>query len=87
MEFFRWLRWQWRQFETWQKLWGVGAFFGGAALGVGEGDLRFYLLAVPFTIFMLCTFKWWIYEPLVNSWNRYTKERDNLFNTIRGDEK
>lgn len=84
MEIFRWLRWQWREFETWQKAWMVGCFFFGAGLGADE-KLRMFFFAVPVTIFMGYTFKWWFYEPIMASWNKYKKQRDTLFDEIRGD--
>ncbi len=84
MEIFRWLRWQWRQFETWQKSWLLGAFFLGAGLML-DGILGKIFIAIPFAIFMGYTFKWWFYEPITNSWNKYKEQRETLFDTIRGD--
>ncbi len=83
MEILRWLRWQWREFETWQKSWLLGAFFLGAGLA-SDGLARTILFSVPFAIFMGYTFKWWIYEPAMNSWNKYKTQRDTLFDQIKG---
>ena len=85
MEIFRWLSWQWRQFETWQKAWIVGCMFVGASIGTNSERMRMIYLAVPITIFLCYTFKWWIYEPAMNSWKEYKKQKETLFDTIRGD--
>lgn len=85
-EIFNFLQWRYRQLETWQKFWFLGAFFLGAGLGA-EGLARTVFISVPFAIFFGYTFKWWIYEPIQNSWKEYKKQRDTLFDTIRGDEK
>jgi hypothetical protein len=84
MEIFRWLRWQWRQFETWQKFWVLGCSFLGAGI-MSDGLARKIFFAVPIMILLVYTFKWWIYEPAVSSWRKYKEQRDTLFDTIRGD--
>lgn len=53
-EIFRFIKWQWQKFETWQKLWIIGAWFFGASLTANE-PLKIYLLAVP--IFILFFFQ------------------------------
>ncbi len=84
MEILRWLRWQWRQFESWQKFWFLGAFFLGAGLGADD-SIKKYFFAIPVVIFMFYTIKWAVYEPILHSWGKYKEQRDTLFDTIRGD--
>lgn len=83
MEIFRWINWQWRQFETWQKAWITGAFFFGAGIGT-EGLLRSVLFGIPLAIFFGYTFKWWFYDPALASWREYKRQRDTLFDEIKG---
>ncbi len=84
MEIFRWLRWQWRQFEIWQKCYIFGAFFVGAGI-VAPAPYHKYLLTIPLVMLLAWTLKWWIWDQAKESWNKYKKQRDTLFDTIRGD--
>ena len=78
------IKWQWRKWEFWQKCFIFGAFFFGMGLGLPQ-PYRTYGMAVPLIIFFVSTFKWWIFDPMMESWRTYKKEKQNLFDTIKGD--
>ena len=82
MELIRFLRWQWNKWEPWQKLWIIGAGFFGAGVAADE-PLKFYFLAIPITIMFVCSFKWFVWEPMIKSWSSYKEEKQNLFETIK----
>jgi hypothetical protein len=84
MELFRWLRWQWRQWEFWQKCFIFAMF----CMGISAGSSRpydLYFASVGVTIFFGWTFKWWVLDPIKESYTKYKRQRDELFNTIKGE--
>lgn len=82
MELLRWLRWQWRQFETWQKLWFLAMFL--MIVGAASYEILFYAgIAIVFSL--AC--KWFVIDRVQASYAEYKRQRDNLFNEIRGDQK
>ena len=82
MDILGWLRWQWRKWETWQKFWIVGFFFFGAGVSASE-EYKPYVFAIPVSIFFFYTGKWWVWEPIKESYENYQKERQGLFDTIK----
>jgi hypothetical protein len=44
-----------------------------------------YIGVVPVAMFFVSTFKWWMFDPMMESWRKYKKEKQNLFDTIKGD--
>ena len=82
MDILGWLRWQWRKWETWQKVWMVGFFFFGAGVNA-EQPFKTVLWAIPAGIFFFYLGKWWIWEPIKESYENYQKERQGLFDTIK----
>ena len=84
-EFLGWLAWVWRNWETWQRLWVVGAGFAGAGLTASDAA-RPYLLAVPITIFFVYTFKWAVWDGVRDSWTKYKAHRNQLLTTIKNSE-
>lgn len=85
-EILNFIRWQWQKFERWQKLWIIGCVFFGAGMTAPD-SVRNYLIAVPIAIFFIYTFKWWIWEPTIASWESYKKEKAQLFDTIKDSHK
>ncbi len=81
-EFFGWMQWVWRNWETWQKLWIVAVFFMGMGWGA-EGIARPILLAVPALIFGFYLTKWCLWDSFQESWAKYTQHRNELLTTIK----
>lgn len=84
MEIFRWIRWQWRQWEMWQKAFVMAMVFLGMAL-TGPSPLDLYFAAVGIIIVFGFTFKWFVYDVVKDSYTKYKRQRDELFNTIKGE--
>jgi hypothetical protein len=82
MDFFRFIRWHWRNYETWQKWWLFAFFMLGVGLGRDEPS-RYYFWSVAICIFLFYTGKWWIWDATKNSWQKYQKEKQDLFETIK----
>lgn len=76
------VRWQWSKFELWQKLWIVAGFVAGASV-MASGPYRFYLACIALSIILSCVFKWFIWEPTMNSWIKYKQEKQILFKLIK----
>ncbi len=78
------IKWQWNKLETWQKIFMFSMFLMGfTAFRTDEvSRVIFYATsAVPF-IFMA---KWFMLDPLLDSWKSYKKEKAELFDVIKGD--
>lgn len=84
MEFFRYIRWVWSRWETWQKFFMVGAFLVGAGLGAPD-PYSIWLLGTGCTLIYGWAVKWMVWDNAKKSWKKYCDERDNLFSVIRGD--
>jgi hypothetical protein len=84
MEILRWVRWQWRQWEVWQKAFVLAMFFMGMSVGAPE-PLSLYFLGVGIIIVFGFTFKWAVYDVVKDSYAKYKRQRDGLFETIKGE--
>ena len=78
--------WQWNQWQTWQKGYIFGAFILGVSIFVPE-PYSMYLVAVPMTMLFVWTFKWAVWNQLMESWNKYQTEKRELFTNIRDSHK
>ena len=83
MEILRWIRWQWRQWEFWQKCFIAAMFCMGVSAGSSK-PYDLYFAAVGVIIFFSFTFKWCIVDPAIKSYKEYKRQRDELFDTIKG---
>jgi hypothetical protein len=57
-------------------------------MGISAGSSRpydLYFASVGVTIFFGWTFKWWVLDPIKESYTKYKRQRDELFNTIKGE--
>ena len=78
--------WKWRKWEFWQKCYIVGAFFFGLGIGLPE-PVRNYFFAVPITMVLVFTGKWFMWDQVKDSWLAYKKEKEELFETIKDSHK
>jgi hypothetical protein len=78
------IKWQWNKWEFWQKCFMFGAFFFGMGLGLPK-PYQTYVLAVPLVIFFMSTFKWFVWDGVVNAWKSYKKEKSEMFSVIKGE--
>lgn len=84
MEILRWIRWQWRQWEVWQKVF-ILAMICMVMSATLTSPLDLYFLGFGLIIVFGFTFKWFVYDVVKGSYNKYKRQRDELFNTIKGE--
>ena len=85
-EVLQFIRWQWRKWETWQKCYIICAFFAGAGVFAPK-PYDAYLFSIPMIIIFSWTAKWWIWDQVKESWNKYQTEKQGLFTTIKDSHK
>lgn len=85
-EIFRFIKWQWRKFEFWQKMFIFASFVGGASIGAPP-EIRFYMLLFPMIVMLGFLAKWIIWDRTIESWNQYKQERTRLFDIIKNSDK
>ncbi len=78
--------WQWNKWQTWQKGYIIGAFMLGAGV-VAPRPYDLYLFAVPMIMLFVWTGKWWVWDQLMESWNKYKTEKRELFTNIKDSHK
>lgn len=80
------MKWQWRKFEMWQKVWIVGAAFFGAGIASPD-NIRPYLISIPVVIVLGSILKWFLWDRIKESYTEYKKEKDQLFEKIKTSDK
>jgi Sec-independent protein secretion pathway component TatC len=85
-EVLKFIRWQWRKWETWQKGYIIGAFFMGAGV-VAPNPYDLYLLAIPMIVLFVHCSKWMVWDQVKASWNKYKTEKQELFPSIKDSHK
>ena len=78
--------WQWNHWQTWQKGYILGAFMLGTSIFIPEPYSK-YLIAVPMIMLFVWTFKWAVWNQLMESWNKYQTEKRELFTNIKDSHK
>ena len=76
------IKWQYSRFEFWQKVFIVNSFAMGFTAFRSDEVSRtiFYItLFVPF----LAMIKWFVIDQMIASWNKFKKEKAELFTTIK----
>jgi hypothetical protein len=85
---FGFLKWHWDNWSTSHRFYMLAAFLIGCGLkdaitGNGPNILMQAGLAILFAIFV----KWFVLEPIRDSWNKYCEQRNSLLNTIKMSDK
>jgi hypothetical protein len=78
--------WQWNKWQTWQKCYIIGAFMLGAGV-MAPSPYDKILFAVPMIMLFVWTGKWWVWDQLMESWNKYKTEKRELFTNIKDSHK
>jgi hypothetical protein len=81
-EIVKFILWQWRKFEGWQKMFIFSMFLQGAALPMGE-PWGVYVSGAGLVIVLAYFFKWAVWDALGASWKKYKEERNKIFNVIK----
>ncbi len=82
--FLMFIQWQWREFEFWQKCFIVVVPAIVASVFLPKPYDQYLYLAAMSVVFAFFT-KWIVWDGIKASYAKYRKQRDNLFNEIRGD--
>lgn len=82
-DFLGYISWVWRNWEWWQRCFIVGIILNAIAVFVSK-PYDIILSITGFSIIMFWLGKWWIVDVLVKSYKEYKKQRDGLFDTIKG---
>lgn len=80
------VKWQWTKFEFWQKCFIASSSFFGAGV-YAEHPYSVYLFMVPIIIVFGFTARWFIIDPLKDSWKKFQTEKAQLFTTIKESER
>lgn len=80
METIRFLQWQWRQWTASDKWYFLALFLIGFGL---VGDYTLAWRAGVLIIFAM-VFKWAVVDSTIKSYNKYKRQRDGLFDEIKG---
>ena len=81
-EIVKFLQWQWRRFELWQKLFILCAFLMGAGIAA-EGLAQQILFGTAAVVYLGYIFKWAVWDGVRSSWQQYKQHRNQLFTTIK----
>lgn len=82
LDFFK---WQWGKFEFWQKCFVGSSFFFGAALAA-PSPYNLWLSYIPMIVVFGFLTKWMIWDGTRSQWQKYQKEKQGLFDTIKDSE-
>lgn len=82
------LKWHWDNWSVDQRFYMLAAFLVGCGLkdaiaGNGPNILMQSGLAILFAIFL----KWFVWEPVRDSWRKYCEQRNSLLTTIKMSDK
>ena len=80
MEILRFLQWQWRQFDTWYRFYLLAICL--ISFGFGSENELVYKAGFGIIFLMLC--KWLFVDQTMKSYNEYKRQRDGLFDEIKG---
>jgi len=77
------LQWQWRRFETWQRIWLFAAMCLGAAITSRPGTAQnvLYGIAAGVYIFFIC--KWVFWDGIHSAWDSYQKEKQQVVDIMK----
>jgi hypothetical protein len=78
------VKWQWRRWELWQKMFITGVFMLAVSWTLPEVYF-IYVMNTAIVLVLAWTFKWAVWDNLVSSWNEYKNEKKKLFDVIKGD--
>lgn len=76
------IRWQAARFKFTDWVWFLGCGFVGAGISASpERAQTFYLIGGG--LMMLLVLKWFIWDTTRSQWERYKREKADLFKTIK----
>lgn len=86
MKLWSFIKWQWAKCEAWQKWFIFTAFL--FVIGVtSKSTVGAFCLGFSISIFFYFITKWFLVDPIRNSWEEFKKEQNGLFDTIKDSDK
>jgi hypothetical protein len=86
MKVWNFLVWQWNQFDSWQRVWLLGAACFGAGLTASD-QVGSVLLRLSAGIFLFWFFKCFVWDGIIFSWNRYQQEQQKIVDILKQESK
>ncbi len=81
-EFIGWLKWSIKGLESWKR-WYLFAIFLNITSVFFPDPYHWYVNASGIGIVVFFMLKWFVWDQLVLSWNKYKDHRNELFSTIK----
>ena len=81
-EFLGWIRWSFAGMETWKR-WFIFAIVLNISSGFFPDPYHWYVNFAGIGIVVVYLLKWFVWDQIVASWNKYKQHRNELFSTIK----
>ena len=88
MKIWAFIKWHYRKLQIWQKIWILGCMSVGWAIASPSHSQEQYIAGVASAVCMLGVFfKWFVWDPVKDSYEKFKKDQQGLFDTIKNSEK
>jgi ABC-type nickel/cobalt efflux system permease component RcnA len=77
------LRWQISKYKFSDWVWFVGCGLIGSGLAASEAETSKTMLIAGGALLLTLMLKWMIWDTTRSQWDRYKREKANLFKTIK----
>lgn len=81
-EFYGWITWSFKNLETWKR-WFLFAMVLNFSSILFPDPYHWYVNAAGMSIVVGFMLKWFVWDSMVASWNKYLEHRNQLFTTIK----
>ncbi len=84
-EIWNYIHWSWVGFQTWQKMFVFAMLLQitGWIIALTYSDVGLWISHIGLVIVLGYIFKWFIFDNVKDSWNKYKQERNKLLTTIK----
>ena len=86
MKIFQFIRWQWRQWEWWQKTFIVSAFLFGVSANLSE-PYKTWVWGISMANIVFWLMKWVLWDGTKSAYRKFVEEQNSLFTTIKESDK
>lgn len=81
------IQWKYRQWDLWQKIWLVGAFFSGCYLSaVKDSTTEAVSMYISVGLFVLVFLKWFVWDTIKYQWDQYQEEQERIVKILKDSE-
>lgn len=85
-EFIGWIKWAWTGLESWKR-WFLFAMLINFTSALWPAPYNLYVAGVGMCIVFGHMLKWFVWDQLTASWDKYREHRNELFSTIKTSDK